>query len=82
VHIRKKNKQTTLRQRLRPDQTESRRTIAQTFSYHTQRSDQTTNTGRDGAKFRNQVTGQLIGSAAKTIGNFWLQKFGLGILLL
>lgn len=78
MHLRKKNKQTTLRQRLRPDQAESRRSIAQTFSYHTQRSDQTTNTGRDGAKFRSQV----IGTAAKTIGNFWLQKFGLGILLI
>lgn len=70
----RKSTGSTLRQRLRPDQAASRRAVARTFSYHTQRSDQATNTGR---KFRQQV----LNPVARNVSSFWLQRFGLGILL-
>jgi hypothetical protein len=71
---RKQSGDLSLRQRLRPDQAESRRSVAQTFSYHTQRSDQSTNTGR---KFRKDI----LSPKARSVGSFWLQRFGLAILL-
>lgn len=73
--MRKSAKQSSLRQRMRPEEADTRRTVAQTFSYHTQRSDQTTNTGR---KFRQQV----LRPVAQGVSGFWLQRFGLGILLI
>ncbi len=75
MRLRKPAKQSSLRQRLRPEQAKSRRTVAQTFSYHTQRSDQATNTGRN---FRQQI----LSPAARNVGSFWIQRFGLGILLI
>ena len=72
--IPRKTRARSLRQRLRPDQTKSGRNVAQTFSYHTQRSDPATNTGRD---FRKSI----LRPAAKTAVSFWLQRFGLGVLL-
>jgi hypothetical protein len=72
---RKKSRPSTLRQRLRPDQEQSRRSISQTFSYHNQRSEPSTNTGR---QFRREV----LRPVARNVGSFWVQKFGLGILLI
>jgi hypothetical protein len=76
LKLHRKAKQSTLRQRLRPNQVESRHNVRQTFSYHNQRSDTTDNTGR---KLRKQV---LTAAAAKSVGNFWIQRFGLAILLI
>jgi hypothetical protein len=65
----------SLRQRLRPDQSQVRPSNSQTFSYHAQRSDQSTNTGR---QFRKEI----LSPAAKNAAQFWMQRFGLGILLI
>ncbi len=78
MRIHKKPKRSSLRQRLRPDQDESRRSVSQTFSYHTQRSEQLANTGRADKAFRQQILNPVV----KTVGSFWLEKFGLGILLI
>ena len=72
VRIRKP-KSSTLRQRLRPQETE-RQSVARTFSYRSQRSEQTSNTGRT---FRAQVL-----NPAERFSGFWLQRFGLGILVI
>ena len=74
MRLHKKPPQSTLRQRMRPDQSSARQSVAQTFSYHTQRSEQTINTGRN---FRQQV----LNPVARNVSSFWLQRFGLGILL-
>lgn len=70
----RKPKPSTLRQRMRPQETD-RQSAAQTFSYRAQRSEKTVNTGR---KFR----AQILNPAAQRLGGFWLQRFGLGILVI
>ncbi len=52
-----------------------RQSVKQTYSYRAQRSEQTINTGR---KFRAQV----LNPAAERLRGFWLQRFGLGILVI
>ena len=70
----RKPKQSTLRQRLRPEESK-RQPVKQTFSYRAQRSEQSVNTGR---KFR----AQILNPAAQRLRGFWLQRFGLGILVI
>lgn len=70
----KSKAEASLRQRLRPEHSQTRSSSAPTFSYHAQRSDQSTNTGR---QFRKEI----LSPAAKSAVNFWVQRFGLAILL-
>lgn len=70
----KKPADKSLRQRLRADSDEARR-LSTGFNYYAQRSETSANTGR---KFRQEV----LKPAATTVGNFWVQRFGLGILLI
>lgn len=73
MRLRKKSP-TTLRQRMGPTPVEQSRLNGQS-SYHSQRSEQSNNTGR---KFRQAV----LNPAAKKFSGFWFQRFGLGILLI
>lgn len=64
----------SLRQRLGPNESELRRGSGQTFSYRSQRSEQTSNTGRG-------LRADMLKPVVRTLGGFWLQRFGLGVLL-
>ena len=61
----------TRRQRLSAD----RQAMPQSFSYHRVRSEEDANTGR-------QFNRPAVGKAAKSLGRFWIQRFGLAILLI
>ncbi|MEO7364542.1 MAG: hypothetical protein ABIV43_03490 [Candidatus Saccharimonadales bacterium] len=71
---RRKTKPSSVRQRLRGGQSELRGPLRQSFTYHGQRSEQRGNTGR---AFRHDI----LAPAAQKAGSFWVQRFGLGILL-
>lgn len=56
-------------------QTGSRLPVSQTFSYHSNRAQPQANVGRS-------VRQDFLQPAAQKIGGYWLQRFGLGILLI
>jgi hypothetical protein len=70
MKLRRTPKAPSGRQRLRHDQP----SLPRAFSYHAQRSDQNINTGRQ--------LKRVAPAAARTFGNFWLQRFGQLILLI
>jgi hypothetical protein len=72
MKFRKAKPDTSLRRRLQPDGSDR---LGPSLNYHSRRSDESIVTGR-------KIDREALLKPAKSIGKFWLQRFGLAVLLI